>query len=78
MQFSSDSHPAPRALQRAPDPFAGRGAMDGPSADGTPGAAFPRVDSAALMRGHKTVHIAHNGSIYRLQATKLGKLILTK
>ena len=26
----------------------------------------------------KTVGILHNGSLYRLQATKLGKLILTK
>ena len=36
------------------------------------------VDSAALLQGHKTVEIQHNGAVYRLQATKLGKLILTK
>ena len=36
------------------------------------------VDSASLLAGHKTVQIAHNGSVYTLQATKLGKLILTK
>jgi len=36
------------------------------------------LDSSALLRGHKTVQILHNGSIYTLQATKLGKLILTK
>jgi len=36
------------------------------------------VDSSALLQGNKTVAIVHNGSIYRLQATKLGKLILTK
>ncbi|MFT3815834.1 MAG: hemin uptake protein HemP [Acidovorax sp.] len=36
------------------------------------------LDSASLLRGHKTVQILHNGSIYTLQATKLGKLILTK
>jgi hemin uptake protein HemP len=36
------------------------------------------VDSQALLQGHKTVEIKHNGFIYRLQATKLGKLILTK
>ena len=36
------------------------------------------LDSAALLRGHKTVQILHNGFIYTLQATKLGKLILTK
>ena len=31
-----------------------------------------------LLRGQKTIEIMHNGSVYRLQATKLGKLILTK
>ena len=36
------------------------------------------VESTELLRGQKTVEIKHNGSIYRLQATKLGKLILTK
>ena len=35
-------------------------------------------DSMSLLRGSKVVEIAHNGSVYRLQATKLGKLILTK
>jgi hemin uptake protein HemP len=34
--------------------------------------------SESLLRGHKTVEIVHNGSLYKLQATKLGKLILTK
>ncbi|MDB5779864.1 MAG: hypothetical protein JWP93_2229 [Polaromonas sp.] len=41
---------------------------------GTPGC----VDSAELLRGQKTVDISHNGLTYRLQATRLGKLILTK
>lgn len=36
------------------------------------------VDSRNLLQGHKVVTIAHNGVLYRLQATKLGKLILTK
>lgn len=36
------------------------------------------LDSAALLRGQKAVQIAHNGAVYKLQATKLGKLILTK
>ncbi len=34
--------------------------------------------SHTLLKGQKSVQIAHNGSIYQLQATKLGKLILTK
>lgn len=37
-----------------------------------------RLNSAEILRGQKTVEINHNGSIYRLQATRLGKLILTK
>jgi hemin uptake protein HemP len=41
-------------------------------------AAPPPVPSATLLQGHKTVAIAHNGMLYTLQATKLGKLILTK
>lgn len=36
------------------------------------------VPSDQLMQGRKTIEISHNGSVYRLQATKLGKLILTK
>ncbi len=43
--------------------------------DGSPAAT---VDSKSLLQGQKTVSIFHNGSVYRLQATKLGKLILTK
>ena len=38
----------------------------------------PLVESTELLKGNKTVGILHNGSLYRLQATKLGKLILTK
>jgi hemin uptake protein HemP len=37
-----------------------------------------QLDSAELLQGQKAVTITHNGAIYRLQATKLGKLILTK
>jgi hemin uptake protein HemP len=37
-----------------------------------------QVKSADLLKGHKTVDIEHNGLVYRLQTTKLGKLILTK
>ena len=36
------------------------------------------VDSALLLNGQKAVTIVHNGTPYRLQAPKLGKLILTK
>jgi hemin uptake protein HemP len=36
------------------------------------------VNSTDLLRGQKAIQINHNGSTYRLQATRLGKLILTK
>lgn len=36
------------------------------------------LESSELLQGAKAVSIVHNGSIYRLQTTKLGKLILTK
>ena len=36
------------------------------------------LDSEQLLRGRRIVEISHNGELYRLQATRLGKLILTK
>ena len=38
----------------------------------------PMLESEQLFRGHRTIEISHNGSLYRLQATRQGKLILTK
>ena len=38
----------------------------------------PAVNSHDLLQGQKTIAIHHNGAVYRLQATRLGKLILTK
>lgn len=40
--------------------------------------ARPAVDSQALLGGARSVDIVHQGAVYRLQATRLGKLILTK
>lgn len=40
--------------------------------------AFGTLLSSELLQGLKCVQINHNGTVYRLQATKLGKLILTK
>ncbi|GAA4355013.1 hypothetical protein GCM10023165_46760 [Variovorax defluvii] len=37
-----------------------------------------QLESAELFGEGKIVYIMHNGARYRLQATKLGKLILTK
>lgn len=43
-----------------------------------PRASASALESAEILRGQKAVEINHNGLIYRLQATRLGKLILTK
>lgn len=61
--------------------FFGANSFDASVAHSTGGrepAVAATVDSKALLQGNKTVSIFHNGSVYRLQATKLGKLILTK
>ena len=61
------------ADREQPSPASSKASPDTPAAC-TPGC----VDSAELLRGQKTVDISHNGLTYRLQATRLGKLILTK
>ena len=51
----------------------------GPSNPATrPSGASTPVQSTDLFKGQKSVVIEHNGASYRLQTTKLGKLILTK
>lgn len=47
-----------------------------PAADG--GNALPILASDALLLGQAAVLIEHLGQHYRLQATRQGKLILTK
>lgn len=57
----------------------GRG--EGPTAGGEAHGDGERpapLPSEALLRGRRLVEIVHNGEVYRLQATRLGKLILTK
>ena len=65
--------PAASAGQQPLSPADGKASPASPSM-GTTGC----VDSAELLRGQKAVDISHNGLTYRLQATRLGKLILTK
>lgn len=40
--------------------------------------AVPRLPSRAIFSGAQEVEIEHNGAVYRLRQTALGKLILTK
>ncbi len=55
-------------------------AQAGPSGQEARGVApaLPRLSSQQLLQGARTVEILHEGAVYRLQATRLGKLILTK
>jgi hemin uptake protein HemP len=43
-----------------------------------PEPALRHIESADVLKGERIVAINHNGTVYRLQATHLGKLILTK
>lgn len=54
-----------------PAPAVARGRDEGVTRDRT-------LPSSDLLQGAKCVQIVHNGAVYRLQATRLGKLILTK
>lgn len=44
----------------------------------SPESPAPQLSSHAVLQGHKSVFIEHNGANYRLQTTRQGKLILTK
>ena len=56
------------------------GAAEPPGATATrPAHGAPAsVPSTALLQGRSMVHIEHNGALYQLRSTRLGKLILTK
>ena len=49
-------------------------ASDAGQAVGTPAP----IPSSELLRGQRVIEIDHEGQRYRLQATRQGKLILTK
>lgn len=69
----------PTRLSDAPEPSATLApAVAAPVSDTGRGGDSLTWDSAALLQGAKRVHIAHNGAYYQLQATRQGKLILTK
>lgn len=66
MRSTPDAPTAPASARRARAPQEGSQQRQ------------PPLSSAQLLRGQNVVEIDHNGAIYRLQATRLGKLILTK
>jgi hemin uptake protein HemP len=71
MPLTLSSSPALKTpVQTAQQSAPGRALSGEPPAGG--------VNSTEILRGEKAVAIHHNGLTYRLQATRLGKLILTK
>ena len=81
MSASSVASPTPLTLQRAPAvtsrPADARNSTEAGAANAVT-SHVAGLDSNTLLQGQKAVTIVHNGTPYRLQATKLGKLILTK
>lgn len=63
---------------RATTPTSDPAGPDGPGLRQSAAAPSEPVHSADLFKGQKSVVIEHNGEKYRLQSTRLGKLILTK
>ena len=81
MSASSVASPTPLTNQRAPAISPSQAsACSGvePEAASHLASHLAGLDSNTLLQGQKAVTIVHNGTPYRLQATKLGKLILTK
>ncbi len=74
--------PASPGTQLVPDPVTGHGGQGRTAAPiDRPEVAPqrpPLLDSAQILQGHAAVEIHHQGMLYRLQATRQGKLILTK
>jgi hemin uptake protein HemP len=59
-------------------PASGTASGDGARTPNPPSVPPPRLDSDALFGRSDVVLIQHAGETYRLQRTRLGKLILTK
>ena len=67
------------AANRAPDSPSGQVATPNPEQVTAALPAAPgTISSETLLRGQPSVAIHHQGAVYRLQATRQGKLILTK
>jgi hemin uptake protein HemP len=67
--------PADLAPEGRSEPFPVSGPE--PTTD-TPHTTPNAIRSEALLRGQPSVAIHHQGAVYRLQATRQGKLLLTK
>jgi hemin uptake protein HemP len=69
MNTANRAPDSPNGLAPTPNPERVTAAL--PAATGA-------ISSEALLRGQPSVAIHHQGAVYRLQATRQGKLILTK
>jgi hemin uptake protein HemP len=68
----------PEMSPKSNKPHSDQGTSAPPEEAGEPGRAAPRMlDSAELLGPQGEVLIRHEGRIYRLRRTRLGKLILT-
>jgi hemin uptake protein HemP len=65
-------------FRTAEAPSGGLTAAPGRSVDPSPTSASRPVPSTMLLQGRSVVQIEHNGALYQLRSTRLGKLILTK
>lgn len=63
---------------RAAAPWPPQGGARAPEGDGPPEPNVPTLESKDLLQGRRDILIRHQGQHYRLQATRQGKLILTK
>jgi len=70
--FMTDANLSTSATGHAPTP------LDTAETDRSPATTGPVWRSETLMQGHRTITIEHQGVLYQLRATRLGKLILTK
>jgi hemin uptake protein HemP len=78
MTLSRSSFPPPRARSTSATPGAASAVPCRASQSQAASGEMPCLDSESLLQGRGSVAISHRGSIYRLQATRQGKLILTK
>ncbi len=72
MADPADTYSPPRF--EAPDALAVKALLLSTPAPGS----VNRLSSQAVFAGAREVEIDHNGAVYRLRQTALGKLILTK
>ena len=74
----STTRPTPNPSAATPDMPSGPEHSLRPADTVPPHTTSHILDSTSLLRGNSSVAITHRGAVYRLQATRQGKLILTK